>query len=409
MKHPFHSPALIEALLLLASAPLTQAQTFKVIHDFTGGVDGSLPYAGLTMDRAGNLYGTTSSGGTADHGSVFRLKPSNGTWVLNTLYSFDPLHKEDGASPESRVVFGPDGSLYGTTTYGGVSNCTNGCGTVYSLRPPQKVCKSAQCSWTETILYEFTGGNDGGYPALGDLIFDSLRNIYGTTGRYGASDVGVVYELSPSGSGWTQSVLLTFDRANGSYPQSGLLFDQAGNLYGTASYGGQYTYGMALRLTPSALGWQQNVLHAFQGNGDGIDPQGALISDSAGSLYGTTAVGGAQDLGTVFELSPSGSGWSYAILYNFTDQGAPQDTLAMDAAGSLYGTTYGNASGEYGSVFRLSHSSGGWTYTNLYTFKGGHDGAHPWGSVALDAAGNLYGTTPQGGAYGAGAVWEITP
>jgi uncharacterized repeat protein (TIGR03803 family) len=166
---------------------------------------------------------------------------------------------------------------------------------------------------------------------------------------------------------------------------------------------------MAFQLVPSGSGWSQNVLHAFQGNGDGIGPQGGLISDSAGNFYGTTAVGGARNLGTVFELSPSGGGWSYAILYSFTDQGAPQDALVMDAAGNLYGTTYGSASGEYGSVFKLSPSGGGWTYTNLYTFTGGHDGAHPWGSVALDAAGNLYGTTPQGGAYGAGAVWEITP
>ena len=195
MKRPFHPAALI-ALILVALSPSAHAQTFKVIHDFTGGADGSLPYAGLTIDRTGSLYGTTSAGGAAGRGSVFRLKPSNGTWVLNTLYSFDPLHKEDGASPESRVVFGPDGALYGTTSYGGLANCTNGCGTVYNLRPQQMVCKSAQCSWTDAIAYEFTGGNDGGYPALADLIFDPLGNIYGTTGRYGAYDVGVVYELS---------------------------------------------------------------------------------------------------------------------------------------------------------------------------------------------------------------------
>jgi len=408
VKRPFHPAALI-ALILAALSPSAQAQAFKVIHDFTGGADGSLPYAGVTMDRAGNLYGTTSAGGKASRGSVFRLKPSNGTWLLTTLYSFDPLHEDDGASPESRVVFGPDGSLYGTTNYGGISNCTNGCGTVYNMRPPQKVCKSAQCSWTETVLYEFTGGNDGGHPGLADLIFDPLGNIYGTTGSYGTSGVGVVYELSPSGGGWTQSILLTFDRTNGSYPEGGLLFDQAGNLYGTASYGGQYTYGVAYQLAPSSSAWSQNVLHAFQGLSDGIAPFGGLISDSAGALYGTTAVGGARNLGTVFELSPSGAGWNYSILYSFTAQGAPQDTLVMDAAGNLYGTTYGSASGEYGSVFKLSPSGGGWTYTNLHTFTGGHDGAHPWGSVALDAVGNLYGTTPDGGAYGAGAVWEITP
>ena len=408
MKRPLRPAALI-ALLLAALSPSAEAQTFMVIHDFTAGVDGSLPYAGLTMDRAGSLYGTTSAGGTAAHGSVFRLKPSNGSWLLNTLYSFDPLHKEDGASPESRVVFGPDGSLYGTANYGGISNCTNGCGTVYKLRPPEKVCKSAQCYWTETILYEFTGGNDGGYPGLADLVFDRIRNIYGTTYEFGASSVGVVYQLSSSGGGWTQNVLLTFDRTNGQYPESGLLFDQAGNLYGVASYGGQYTHGVAYQLVPSGSGWSQNVLHSFQGSGDGIAPFGGLISDSAGNLYGTTAIGGTRNLGTVFELSPSGGGWNYSLLYSFTDQGTPQATLAMDAAGNLYGTTYGSADGEYGTVFKLSPSSGGWTYTTLHTFTGGHDGAHPWGSVALDAAGNLYGTTPEGGAYGAGVVWEIMP
>ena len=210
------------ALLVLMSTS-TQAQTFAVQHTFTGQGDGGQPTAGLTW-LAGNLYGTTSTGG-AGYGTVFKLSRSGSGWILSTLYTF--RGGSDGANPQARVVFGPDGALYGTTTYGGA-----GLGTVFRLRPPASVCRSVQCPWNETVLYRFAGGNDGAGPAYGDLAFDSAGNIYGTTaaggmgcGPYGGC--GVVFKLTQSGGAWTETVLFAFEHGNGQTPYSGVVFDSA--------------------------------------------------------------------------------------------------------------------------------------------------------------------------------------
>jgi uncharacterized repeat protein (TIGR03803 family) len=326
---------------------------------------------------------------------------------LNNLFTFNGT---DGNVPESGVVFGPDGALYGTTTYGG----SGGVGVVYSLRPAATACKTALCPWTETVLYQFTGGNDGGGPS--GLTCDYAGNLYGTTPGGGAFGGGTVFKLTPSNGGWTESVLYSFSGGNdGAEPDSGVILDQAGNLYGTTFAGGTghgsgcyyQGCGTVYQLTPSGSGWKENTLYAFQGGADGYGPAGGLIFDRSGSLYGTTTNGGGGGDGTVFELSPAGGGsWTFTLLYGEVGSSA---SLTMDGAGSLYGTITGFwVDGDYGSVFKLTPSGGGWIYTTLHYF-GGNSGENPFGGVALDANGNLYGTTSGGGAYDNGVVWEITP
>src|SRR5271166_258725 len=247
--------------LLFASVavltPAAQAQTFNVIHTFTGAGDGGSPSAGVTFDKAEkNLYGTTYYYGTHGYGAVYQLKQKQGKWTVNPLYSF--AGGKDGAYPQARVIFGPDGSLYGTTDEGGSSNL----GTVFKLRPPASACKTALCAWTETELYAFKGSADGAYPGLGDLLFDQGGNIYGTTVNGGSPhNIGVVYELTPSGPSWTESVLYSFSGNDGATPWSNVTFDSAGNLYGTTDVGGLYSSGTAFQLMPSMGGWTENILN----------------------------------------------------------------------------------------------------------------------------------------------------
>jgi uncharacterized repeat protein (TIGR03803 family) len=407
-------PAALALVLLLSvfATPTAQAQTqtFGVIHNFTAGLDGSSPYAGLTIDGAGNLYGTTFYGGAGPCndgfgigcGTVFQLTHGRLGWKFNPLYEF--TGNNDGAYPAGRVIFGADGTLYGTTT-GGV-----GFGTVFNLRPSGPPC-TALCPWTEFVLYRFVGGADGAFPFFGDLVFDQAGNLYGTTIEGGSNGQGVVYELSPSAGGWTQTVLYNLNAGSGYFPYGGVTFDKAGNLYGTASMGGAYNYGTVYQLTPSGAEWIEHTVYSFQNNGDGSIPIGGLIADQSGNLYGTTAaVPGA----TVFELTPSNGKWIFTVLYSFSsnpNQGpddGPNDGLLMDAAGNLYGTAYGEGAYSRGSVFKLTPSGGGWIFTDLHDFSGG-DGAYPIGGVVQDANGNLYGTASHGGADGLGVVWEITP
>jgi len=215
------------AFCLTVFTNIAQAQTLTVLYNFTGSNDGALPVGGLTMDRAGNFYGTTTYDGTGGHGTVFRLSRAGSGWVLTPLYSFTSA---DG-SPNGGVVFGPDGSLYGTICCG-----TGYGGAVYRLQPPPTACHSVICPWTETVIYTFNGANGSG--ANGPLVFDQAGNIYGTTFG-GGQDGGVVYELTPSNGGWTESILWYFGIESGGYePESGVIFDRSGNLYGTTREGG---------------------------------------------------------------------------------------------------------------------------------------------------------------------------
>jgi uncharacterized repeat protein (TIGR03803 family) len=424
-------PAEITALVLMfivtamtIAAPAAEAQTLTVLHSFTGGSDGGSPAAGLTVDAAGNFYGTTPDGG-AGYGTVFKLSPSRSGWLLSPLYSF--AGPPDGATPVARVVFGPDHTLYGTTEYGGYrGSCGPGCGTVFKLAPPPAACKTAVCPWDETILRRFSTG--GVFPES-EVTFDSQGNLYGTTnqsagardGGGGCEPCGDVYELLPSNGGWTEEDIYEFSGFTlgdtGGYPIGGVIFGRDGNLYGTTSaYGCEY--GTLFQLTYSGSTWTETTLHSFCGGNDGASPVSSLIMDEAGNMYGATigayaGYGGVR--GSAFMLTPSNGGWDYSLIYTFPEYGGgPAASLVMDTAGNLYGTTVtgghlGCGSYGCGTIFKLSPASGDWTYTELYDFTGGDDGGAPYSNLIIDAAGNLYGTASIGGQSGKGVVFEFTP
>src|SRR5271165_1156389 len=319
------SCGLVSALLLavaILSSQTLEAQTFNVIHNFTGGQDGGSPFAGLIMDKAGNLYGTTAFGGSGN-GTVFRLVFKSSHWVFQPLYSF--AGGTDGANPQARVIIGPDGALYGTTQNGGMGH-----GTVFKLSPQPTACKTALCAWKETVIYRFAAGADGDSP-FSEVVFDQSGNLYGTTvlGGTGTCNTnytcGVVFELTPSGGSWIESILYRFTGGNdGGSPAAGLIFDGAGNLYGTATVGGLNNKGTVFQLTPEGSGWSENVLYSFMGS-DGYQPASSLTFDQKGNLYGTTIYGGSTygsspGGGVAFELMPSGGQWTENVLYSFGAQ-----------------------------------------------------------------------------------------
>ena len=401
--------------LTMTAGRIAQAQTFTVLHDFTGGEDGAEPAAGLTPDGTGNFYGTTTGSGADSTGTVFQLRHTGGNWVVKTLVS--GLDR-----PEGRVVFGPHGNLYGTTSG---AQCYSGyfyCGGVYSLR---QACSNANCPWLVSSLYQFGGLGDGANPGTVDPVFDQAGNLYGTTFGGGASGNGVVFELSPPADGglgaWTETPIYSFTGgSDGQFPASGVIFDSAGNLYGTTESGGDNYHGTVFELSPSGSGWAIQTLYTFQGGSDGQSPFGGLTLDQFGNLYGTTTAGGAGGGGTVFKLSPSGGSWTFSVLYGLPGFVGPWNTLLMDAAGNLYGTTVAGGTYGTGSVFKLTPGNGGWSYTDLFNFKFRDGdvnltGYQPLSSVTLDTGGNLYGTAYLGGLTsptcypGCGLVWEITP
>jgi len=420
----------------IAMTPAAHAQTFTVLHNFTDGVDGEFPYSGLTMDRAGKLYGTTQSD-SGGGGTVFRLTRQGGGWVFTPLYHF--TGNGTGAWPEARVVFGPDGTLYGTTQKAG-GNYLN---VIYNLRPPPTACSSALCSWTETVLYGFTGF-DGYNLDYGDLAFDQQGDFYGTAELQGdgcaggQSDVrsdkldripsaacssgsgpgcggpmGNVYKMTRGAGGWTRKAVYSFNGyPDGGQPMSGVILDSAGNVYGTAASGGANYGGVIFQMTPGSSCFQENVLYTFTGGDDGIYPVAGLTWDAAGNLYGATSQRGAAGGGTIFELTPSSGGWTFHLLYSLSGSGSfpgPLRNLALDAAGNVYGTTYAGGAYGYGSVFKLTLGKGTWAYTVLHDFTNGNDGAYPYSNIVFDANGNLYGTASQGGTDNFGVIWEITP
>jgi uncharacterized repeat protein (TIGR03803 family) len=410
--------------LLLASLAVpaqTLATKFKVLHTFHG-ANGAFPITQLTRDGTGNLYGTTSEGGTGvctfgsskvSCGTAFKLdKTGKQVW----LHSF---HYSGGESPMAGLLRDAAGNLYGTTVYGGVSGSSCGavnvgCGVVFKLDKTGK----------ETVLHRFKGGtSDGQWPeAL--LIKDSAGNLYGTTIQGGQHDVGTAFKLDKAGK---ETILFTFDFTDGGEPFPGVISDAAGNLYGTTADGGSCAEGTVFELDTAGV---ETVLHNFCG-GDGAYPLSVLIWDKAGNLYGTTDAGGSSDVcdggcGAVFELSPgSGGSWTEKVLYSFCSVSGCADGenpdfagLVRDAAGNLYGTTvfggsHRNCNGDAcGVVFKLDQSG---METVLHSFTGGVDGASPASGLAIDSAGNLYGTARAGGdtkcdpPHGCGTVFEITP
>jgi len=320
--------------------------TESVLHSFNGS-DGEIPDARLIFDAAGNLYGTTSKGGTSSDGTVFKLTPNaDGSWTESVLHSFSG---GDGDEPSAALIFDAAGNLYGTTTAGGG---VDGNGTVFKLTP------NADGSWTESVLYSFSSfrKGDGDQPSSG-LIFDAAGNLYGTTFGGGAYGPGAVFRLTPKAHGsWTETVVYSFNGSAGEYPYGGLIFDAAGNLFGTTEYGGAYDLGTVFKLTPNADGsWTESVLHSFNGSA-GRGPVG-VVFDAAGNLYGTTFEGGFHMSGTAFKLTPNADGsWTESLIHKFKGRPAedPVSGLILDSAGTLYGTTANCSSGCRGVVYQIT-------------------------------------------------------
>jgi uncharacterized repeat protein (TIGR03803 family) len=394
------------------------AQTFTVLHSFIGQSDGANPLTGLTVDRGGNFYGTTTWGGTYCQGycsgTVFRLKSGGSGWILTQLYTFDD--NATGYSPNEPVTIGPDGTLYGSAK-GGEMCDPDVCGVIFRLQPPFTICRSTYCPWMETLLHTFS--NEGGAGPSSQLIFDNAGNMYGTTAyNFGGINSNDVFQMSRSNGQWVYTNLYTFTGgSDGKYPY-GLTFDSAGNLYGAAAGGGlsgcqNYGCGTLWELVRTGNGWTFHLLYSFTGGNDGGYPDAGLVADASGNFYGTTLFGGTNGNGTVFELSPSNGSWTLTTLYSFTEQYAdPMSPLVLDSSGNLYGTTTNGGSFGQGSVFKLTTTNSGWVYSSLHDFTGGSDGQEPSGSPVLDAQGNLYGTTFAGGlscdGFTCGVIWKIT-
>jgi len=410
--------AALPLLALALFSAISSAQTYTVLHTFTGGRDGAYPFAGLTIDKHNNLYGTTNAGGSVNAscppantgcGLVFRLKPARSGWTFHSLHLF--RGGTDGEGPYGRVALAPDGkSLYGTTLEGGDQQpCPSGCGVVFHLTRPS-ACKTKDCPWKESILYRFQGNLDGFYPS-GDLDFDSAGNIYGTTTQGGSFAPGTIYELAKMNRDWTENILWNFTGNNdGGNPYSGVTFDPAGNIYATAFQGGdRQSGGAAVKLTLSHSAWNVNTFYDFS-DSSGVFPIAGLLLDNDGNLLGACASGGpGKNGGTVYQMTAAGD---VSVLYNFSggDESGPWAKLVTGADGNLYGTTEGDpSSGSWGTVFKLTRSKDGqWKETVLHKFTGGKDGGYPLSSLVFDSNGNLFGTTNLGGA-GYGVVFEITP
>ncbi len=310
------------------------------------------------------------------------------------LYNFS-----DSGTPQSSLTPDGAGNLYGTTYYGGPS----GAGTVFELSP------NGSGGWNEIVLYNFTGGLDGKYPGLSYVIFDKFGNLYSTASNGGAHGQGVVFELSPGGTSWAETVLYNFaGGTDGAIPANGLIVDPTGNFYGTTYYGGSGNGGTVFELSPSGGGWNEQVIY---NNGAGSNSGGGLTMNASGDIFGVTP-------SAVFELSPNGSGgWNSTVVHTFA--GAPKDgsnaytAPALDKSGSLYGTTTTGGSKNLGTVYKLSpvlsgKNKGTYTQKILYSFQGGKDGTNPYAGIVFDASGNIYGTTYAGGKNGGwGSVYEL--
>lgn len=382
----------------------------RPIHVFAG-TGGKAPTAGLIVDSQGNLYGTTSEGGTFNVGTVYELSPTQeGGWTYKGLHIFKG-GDTDGAMPAASLIFDDSGNLYGTTARGGAHDL----GTVFELTP------NGDGTWSESILYFFSA-DGGGIQPEASLVFDDLGNIYGTTFSGGSYGRGTAFELLSTTEGtWNEVDIHDFsgsDFGDGANPEGDLIFDTAGNLYGTSSAGGgagcsqDAGCGTIFELSPSGSGWGEKLLYIFQGGNDGAVPLAGLTIDSIGNLYGTTGSGGStKDCGTVFELSLSSDQWKETLLHRFltkNDGKEPLSSLTFDQSGNLYGTTYGGGNYGEGTVFQLIKTSGGNWNEAHYSFGRAGDGQLPKGSVVFDSMGNLYGTTSEGGS-GNGIVFEFHP
>jgi|SRR5271166_126335 len=415
-----------------AVIPSAQAQTFTDLYNFTGSPDGTAPTTGLVRDAAGNLYGTTYSGGASGNGTVYKVDAAGRETVLYNFCSRKGC--ADGAIPLAGLIMPAKGSLYGTTNGGG----DHGYGTVFRLK------LGANGSWTETVLHSFDlVKTDGAYPQATPLL-DAKGNVYGTTYAGGVfihtkqckslfqtTGCGVAFKLTPGKNGkWTEKVLYNFAGGpnDGAFPVEGVAMDAKGNLYGlTGLGGGYYSNGTVYQLKPEKNGsWTETVLYKFAShNNDGYDPVGIPALDAQGILYGATSLGGTDGLGTVWKLRPGKrGGWTETVVYNFgqggqSDGADPYAGVILDTKGNIYGSTAEGGGGcegfGCGAVFELSKTGKlkllfGFTQTTLVA---------PEGPVIRDAKGNLYGTATFGGADGnpncqgvlpgCGGVFKLVP
>lgn len=393
--------------LSLPAAPVaSEPDDESVVYGFTGGADGGNPrYGTPVFDTKGAIYATTANGGAKRKGAIVQLSPptkANPRWTQKTLYSF--TGGADGGVPMGCLVFDTDGALYGTTSTGGL-----GKGVIFRLAPPT----AKTPAWTYRPVYTFTGGVDGSLPQCG-LVFDTKGSLYGVAST-GGLGYGVAFRLKPNqGTEWQYNLLYSFTgKADGAYPMSGLIFDTDGDLYGMTRGGGN-GFGVAYRLRPgehnvNSKFWTQRVLYAFKGKEDGSRPFDLLTFDNHGSLYGVTQTGGGADSGTVFKLSQDDDRWTKTTLYSFKGgaDGATPFGVTFDTLGALYGTTRTGGDANNGTVFKLSATrTGPWSKTILNSFKG-TDGAAPLAGVLFDTQGMLYGTASLGGPGRAGTIYRL--
>ncbi|MGA2694694.1 MAG: choice-of-anchor tandem repeat GloVer-containing protein [Terriglobales bacterium] len=405
---------IVLAALLGINAGASSFPQLQVLHSFVGGADGSAPVASLVLDAQGNLYGTTMNGGsnkTCIYGAqigcgvVFELtapsRPGR-SWKETILYRFKG--GADGAEPRAGLIFDQAGNLYGTTGEGGnlnVSQCSDGhtnvgCGVVFELSPQQGG------GWEESVIYTFGGITDGATP-LGNLIFDSLGNLFGTTnvggGGSGCSSgsligCGTVFELTPIGSGgWNEQTLYQFQGnfTDAGLPFAGVVMDPSGNLYGSGVTGGDALNGAVFELiapTEKDGTWTQQILYSFTSPGQ---PRAGVVFDITGNLYGATGQGD----GTVFELMPSLDGWAEIQLYAFGQKTtAPWSSLLIDGAGNLYGAALGSACG---AIYRLVDKGGSWSEAEYDFLDKNDEPCAPFASPIFGKWGALYGTSLEGG------------
>jgi uncharacterized repeat protein (TIGR03803 family) len=401
---------------------------FTILLNFNGH-NGSSPTDTLVADANGNLYGTANQGGTHNDGIVFELTPTaQGPWKETILYSF--AGGSDGVFPWAGVILDSAGNIYGTTSLGGGStNCTSGCGIVFQLT------KGSSGAWTEHILYTFSGKTDGSDPI--GLAIDPGGNLYGTTANGGLQSCtdgcGTIYQLTPSSSGaWKKTVLHVFrsGTTDGAEPNAALVFDSQGNLYGTTNAGGDtgcYFLGCGTVFELKAAGggrWSYRIIYFFGVAPDGFGPAGALVVDKQGNLFGATGNGGGTSCpdygcGTIFELrSQADNTWTEIVLYRFQggDDGAfPNAPVALSSAGNIYVSTEAGGHPDTcsgfgcGTLEELTPSGSGTFTGNVLIHWGASPGIEPYAGLMIDANGNLYGTVSEGGNNGNGLVFEYKP
>lgn len=382
------------------------AQTLTTLASFNK-TDGWGPGAGLIADANGDLFGTTLRGGASNVGTVFEIvKTANGyATAPTTLVSFDGT---DGVTPAG-LIADANGNLFGTTYRGGPSEW----GTVF------EILKTASGYATvPTILASFDNSTDGAAPLAG-VMADSGGDLIGTTSAYaGASGYGTVFEIAKTASGYaaTPSTLVSFDGSNGAYPDAGLIADANGNLFGTTGGGGSSGYGTVFEIAKTSSGYAATptTLVSFDNGADGGSPEAGLIIDASGNLFGTTLFGGASGFGTVFEIAKSSSGYATTptTLVSFdagADGGEPSASLIEDSKGNLFGTTSLGGASDFGTIFEIAKTAGGYASTPalLVSFDGSN-GAQPLAGLIADGKGNLFGTTYSGGASGYGTVFKVT-